>query len=128
RSIPDRKSIARATRAARNFMRSTGLICALGFFAFLGGPAWATEHSSFSILFENDWFYDADRDYTNGVEFAYTTAPDETPEALKDFTHDLPLMSDTGDVRASYELGQDIFTPAATQLANPPTTQRPYAG
>jgi len=110
---------------------STALICA-GLSALFGGQALAAdppaEHDSFSILFENDWFYDTDRDYTNGVEFAYTTAPDDTPEALTDFAHDLPLMNDAGTVRASYELGQDIFTPANTQLANPPTTQRPYAG
>ena len=94
--------------------------------------AWAqappVEHGSFSILVENDLFYRSDRDYSSGVEFAYTTAPDETPDILVTTAHGLSGLFSSGEVRASYELGQDIFTPAATQLANPPLTQRPYAG
>lgn len=87
-----------------------------------------TQHGSFSILVENDLFYNADRDYTSGVEINYTTAPDETPDGLVDFTRWLPLMTDKGDVRAGFMLGQDIFTPANTLAANPPLNQRPYAG
>src|SRR5438105_3314511 len=94
--------------------------------------AWAqappVEHGSFSILVENDLFYRSDRDYSSGVEFAYTTAPDETPDILVATARGLSGLFSSGEVRASYELGQDIFTPAATQLANPPLTQRPYAG
>lgn len=95
-----------------------------------GCPAWAAEapHNSFSLLVENDLFYNTDRDYTSGLELAYTTAPDETPDGLVDFAHALPLMPDTGDVRASFSFGQDIFTPANTQLVVPPLDQRPYAG
>jgi lipid A 3-O-deacylase len=98
--------------------------------AFSIGHSWAADapRDSLSILLENDVFYDTDRDYTNGAELAYTTAPDDTPGGLVDFAHALPLMPDTGDVRASFSLGQDIFTPASTQLADPPLTERPYAG
>lgn len=87
-----------------------------------------TQHGSFSILVENDVFYNTDRDYTAGEQLNYTTAPDETPGGLVDLTRWLPLMTDRGDVRASFEFGQDIFTPADTVSVNPPLNQRPYAG
>ena len=35
------------------------------------------EHGTISVLFENDVFYNTDRDYTNGVQFAYTSGPDD---------------------------------------------------
>ncbi len=87
-----------------------------------------TEHGSFSILFENDVFYKSDRDYTSGEAFAYTTAPDETPTTAVNIARSLPFLFGPGEVRANYELGQNIFTPASTQVPNPPLTQRPYAG
>jgi hypothetical protein len=87
------------------------------------------KHGSLSFLVENDVFYDTDRDYTSGVQINYTTAPDDTPGGLVDFAHWLPFFPSGGaDVRASFELGQDIFTPADTLSVVPPVTQRPYAG
>jgi hypothetical protein len=97
----------------------------------LASPAVAnnSEPASFSLLVENDLFYDTDRDYTAGQQLNYTTAPDETPEGLVDLAHDMPwLLTDRGDVRASYSFGQDIFTPSNTAAVNPPLNQRPYAG
>jgi len=85
-----------------------------------------SEKGSFSILFENDIFYNSDHDYTNGVEFAYTTAPDDTPDWAARATR--ALFHDEGDVRARYAFGQDIFTPNDLALTNPPLTDRPYAG
>jgi len=87
-----------------------------------------SERGSFTILFENDLFYNADHDYTNGVEFAYTTAPGDTPHWAVDIARSLPFFNQAGDVRARYALGQDIFTPHNLSLANPPLTDRPYAG
>jgi len=97
----------------------------------LGNTAVAdsSEPGSFSLLVENDLFYDTDRDYTAGQEMNYTTAPGDTPGGLVDFAHDMPwLLTDQGKVRANYAFGQDIFTPANTAAANPPLNQRPYAG
>lgn len=87
-----------------------------------------SERGSFTILFENDLFYNSDHDYTNGVEFAYTTAPSDTPRWAIDVARSLPFFNQTGDVRTRYALGQDIFTPHNLSLANPPLTDRPYAG
>jgi hypothetical protein len=88
----------------------------------------ATEKGAFSILFENDIFYNTDHDYTNGVELGYTTAPNDTPDWAADLAHSLPFFTKKGDVRTRYAIGQDIFTPSNISLVNPPLTDRPYAG
>ena len=88
----------------------------------------ATEKGAFSILFENDIFFNSDHDYTNGVELAYTTAPNDTPRWAEEMAHALPFFTKKGDVRTRYAIGQDIFTPRNLSLVNPPLTDRPYAG
>jgi len=96
----------------------------------------AAENGTLSILFENDVFFDTDRDYTNGVLFSYTFGPDKTPDFLQDAALALPHMLPDSmgvfprgiDVRGSVELGQDIYTPTDISLVNPPLTERPYAG
>ncbi len=88
----------------------------------------APERGTLSLLFENDLFYKTDRDYTNGVELSYTFAAQDTPEALNRLARWLPLFSQTGKVRASFALGQSIYTPSSISNVNPSLTQRPYAG
>lgn len=86
------------------------------------------EKGALSLLFENDLFYDADRDYTNGVGIAYTTAPADTPQWAIDAAHALPFFTKGGEVRTRYALGQEMFTPPDITRPNPPLTDRPYAG
>lgn len=87
-----------------------------------------TEKGTFGILFENDWFYKTDQNYTNGLEITYTTAPQDSPDWLIDTAHWLPFFTAKGDVRTRYALGQTIFTPLDKTLTNPSPTDRPYAG
>jgi len=94
----------------------------------IAAPEPVAEHGSFSILVENDVFYKSDRDYTSGVALAYTTGATDTPEGLVALGNDLSFLLAPGDIRAGYELGQDIFTPANTAAPVPPLNQRPYAG
>ena len=86
------------------------------------------ERGTLSVLFENDYFFHTDRDYTNGVEFAWTTSPADTPQWSVDLARNLPFFSQEGEVRASYALGQSIYTPTDLRLVDPPLTERPYAG
>jgi hypothetical protein len=88
----------------------------------------ATERGAFSILFENDLFFNSDHDYTNGVELGYTTAPDDTPDWAIAIARSLPFFTKQGDVRTHYAIGQTMFTPRDISLVNPPLTDRPYAG
>ncbi|MGC9954905.1 MAG: lipid A deacylase LpxR family protein [Rhizomicrobium sp.] len=107
---------------------SAALIAALS--VVVAHAASGTEKGTFSILFENDVFGNADHDYTNGVELTYTTAPQDTPDWLISTAHWLPFFTATGkgDVRTRYAIGQSIFTPKNLNTANPPLTDRPYAG
>ena len=112
-------------------MRSRFLILvALPFLA--AAPARAddatTEHGTLSVLFENDIFYNTDRDYTNGVEFAWTSPPDENFDEAVRVARWLPFFSQTGTVRTDYALGQNIYTPSNLTLADPDPRDRPYAG
>lgn len=112
-----------------------GLIAVCGCAAILSIPVsaqaqvqTAEERGTLSVLFENDYFFHTDRDYTNGVEFAWTTAPSDTPQWSVDLARKLPFFGQEGDVRASYALGQNIYTPVDLRLVDPPLTERPYAG
>jgi lipid A 3-O-deacylase len=97
----------------------------------LADPPGDATHGAFSILEENDIFFNTDKHYTNGTALAYTTpalAPDNWAVSAADV---LPIFQQHGrgyEVRATYELGQDMFTPANTQTATPDPTDRPYAG
>jgi hypothetical protein len=115
-------------------MPARGWILAGAAVAISALPAGAQETAArepagaFSILFENDVFFGADRDYTNGVELTYTTPPSQNVDAIVNFARGLPLFADHGYVRTSYSLGQSIFTPQHTELVVPLATERPYAG
>jgi hypothetical protein len=86
--------------------------------------------AAFTIQFENDIFFDTDQHYTSGVGFNYTTAPQETPDLARDVTTALPFLFDdrNAEIRANYEIAQDIFTPRRTGLVVPDPNDRPYAG
>jgi hypothetical protein len=104
----------------------TALVAALSILA--AHAASGTEEGTFSILLENDVFDNSDHDYTNGIELTYTTSPRGTPEWATDFAHWLPFFTAKTDVRTRYALGQSIYTPRSVTAANPPLTDRPYAG
>jgi lipid A 3-O-deacylase len=107
------------------------LIALAAALSFVAAPASAedgTEKGTFSILFENDIFFNTDHDYTNGVELTYTTAPQDTPAWAVRVAHWLPFFTANTDVRTRYAIGQNIYTPNDLSLTNPPLTARPYAG
>jgi lipid A 3-O-deacylase len=94
-------------------------------------PAFAAEKpeaGTLSLLFENDLFYDTDRNYTNGVRAAWLTGPDRTPAHAARAARWFPLFPGGGTLRASYAVGQNMYTPRDIRTANPPRDDRPYAG
>jgi len=86
------------------------------------------EKGTLSILFENDYFYHTDRDYTNGVQFAWTSGPDDSYDFVTNTARMLPFFAQNGEVRTTYALGQNIYTPSNLHLADPDPSDRPYAG
>src|SRR5262245_25593665 len=86
------------------------------------GPAAAAdpERGTFNVVFENDLFYGQDRDYTNGVLLSWTSRPNLVPDFLAGTARLFPLFLPTGKVRVNYGLGQNLYTPRDTSLADPP--------
>lgn len=85
--------------------------------------------SALSLAFENDYFYGTDRHYTNG--FRLEAAPrvgDQPPALTLQLAELLPWFSPEGRLRHSYALGQALYTPSDITLADPPLSDRPYAG
>jgi hypothetical protein len=104
--------------------------CGLALLACAVAPAYADqpEDGTVSLMFENDLFYKTDRDYTNGAQAAWTSPPVDTADWAVDTARLIPFFAQSGEVRASYALGQNIYTPSNLGAANPPLDQRPYAG
>jgi hypothetical protein len=108
--------------------RAAGLVLAAMLLA-LPVPALAAEEAgTLSLIFENDLFYDTDRNYTNGVRAAWLSGPESTPDWLLRAARWFPLFPKGGTVRTSYALGQNMYTPENIELENPPGDDRPYAG
>ena len=87
-----------------------------------------TETGTLSLVFENDLFYDTDRNYTNGVRASWLSGPDRTPAWALRAARWFPLFPDGGTVRTSYAVGQNMYTPEDIALRDPPLDDRPYAG
>jgi hypothetical protein len=66
-----------------------------------------------------------DRDYTNGLRLGWTSPSDAQPQALTGVGR--ALWGD-GQLRISFDLTQQIYTPTNAASVSPPAGDRPYAG
>ena len=66
-----------------------------------------------------------DRYYVNGFRLGWTSGTDTTPDFLRQAGR---VLWGDGQTRISFDLTQQIYTPADTQAYNPPLDDRPYAG
>ncbi len=112
-------------------MRHRAAICALfivGAPAALADIALAADKGTLSVVFENDKFAGTDRNYTNGVNVAYLSAPNAVPGPARWLARTV-LRADSQDtLYAGIGAGQSIFTPRDTQTRTPLPDQHPYAG
>lgn len=67
-----------------------------------------------------------DRYYVNGLRLGYTSGTDGVPGVLRGLA--ALLFGPGGQQRFSFDLSQQIYTPADTSVAVPPPGDRPYAG
>jgi hypothetical protein len=94
----------------------------------------ADDNSTLALVLENDVFFEADHDYTNGVQLSWVTKGGiQTVEDIAAFlVPSFPVAGGcagvTCDLRANYALGQNMYTPRDISLTNPPLNDRPYAG
>jgi hypothetical protein len=66
-----------------------------------------------------------DRYYVNGLRVGWTSGTDLTPDFLNQAGR---VLWGDGQTRISFDISQEIYTPADTQVLNPPPNDRPYAG
>src|SRR5262245_29945845 len=118
--------MGRAARGGQALARILFVIIAV---TCLTTPAIARddEDGTFSLVLENDVFYGLDRDYTNGIQIAWTTGPLDEKCWVCDSARVLPFFKGNGKIRINYALGQNMYTPSDITLVNPPLTDRPYA-
>lgn len=103
------------------------LLCATA--ALPASAADPERNGTISFILENDLFYDVDRHYTNGVGFIWTPAPSTpTPKWALAVARHVPWFPKDGQIRHGYAFGQSMFTPSDIKVANPPLSERPYAG
>ena len=81
-----------------------------------------------AVVIENDLFQDSDRHYTNGLRLGFSPPSAATPDWLKDTAQATGLFPEGGQYRASFTLGQNMFTPRDITAATPDPDDRPYAG
>lgn len=106
------------------------LALALMFLTMPLGPLAAEEPAkgTLSVVLENDFIYNRDNNYTNGVRVAWLSTPERTPDWSLRAARLFPLFSKEGAVRIGYAIGQDMYTPKDISLRNPPLDDQPYAG
>ena len=88
----------------------------------------AEDFGSINFVVANDVFNGTDRYYTNGGLLTYTASPLYTPDWAVSAAKTISYFSNWTTVRASYAIGQDIFTPKVLGATNPDPRDRPYAG
>ena len=66
-----------------------------------------------------------DRFYLNGFRLGWTSPTTAVPNALEDLGH---TLWGAGQQRVSFDLTQQIYTPANTSMSPPSPYDRPYAG
>jgi hypothetical protein len=87
-----------------------------------------SEGGVLTLQFDNDLFGGTDRHFTHGTRFAWMTPPGGAPDFLSAPAGLLPPFADSERLRASFSIGQNIFTPTDITRDPPDPDDRPYAG
>ena len=77
-----------------------------------------------SFTLDNDFFAGYDQHYTNGLQIAFSADRTVVPEWLRS----LPPLRWSADPHITFSIGQRIYTPSDTKLAQPDPLDRPYGG
>lgn len=80
--------------------------------------------SAVTLTVENDLVNGADRDYTNGVALQWTDTLNRVPHGVRYAV--APFIDPGADIRVTYQLGQNLYTPQDIERKNPDPADRPY--
>ncbi|WP_051285386.1 lipid A deacylase LpxR family protein [Nisaea denitrificans] len=95
------------------------VLCAAPDFARAESP-----DSAFTVTVENDLVNGADRDYTNGVALQWTDTLNRVPDGVRYAA--APFIDPGADIRVTYQLGQNLYTPQDIERKSPDPADRPY--
>jgi len=84
--------------------------------------------ATWSFVWENDYFADTDRNYTNGVRISYLSGLKKPEGVSSFFAYDILGAHHDAGVRRGFAIGHSIFTPEDTAATAPLPDQHPYAG
>ncbi|UUX51638.1 lipid A deacylase LpxR family protein [Nisaea acidiphila] len=76
------------------------------------------------MTIENDLVNGTDRDYTHGTAIQWTSPPNRDPLNIGFFAS--PFVSRNADIRITYQLGQNLYTPQDIERKPPDPDDRPY--
>lgn len=83
----------------------------------------------FTVIEENDLVVNTDRHYTQGIRVSYLTGDNKAPGFVKSLSEALPHPGyEPAAVRTGIVIGQNIYTPADTQVRELIPNDRPYSG
>ena len=86
-------------------------------------PAWII-----TAQFSNDLFGGSDRHFTHGTRISALSPDEAVPPFIEDAAKALPLFPADGNIRVTYSLGQEMFTPERIEVRELIEDDRPYAG
>ncbi len=81
---------------------------------------------TFNVTYENDVFNGTDQNYTNGVSIQYTDTLNRVPHGVRYAA--APFIDPGANIRVTYQLGQNMYTPQDIEQKIPDPEDRPYAG
>lgn len=83
-----------------------------------------SEDAALNFTIENDLVNGTDRDYTNGVAVQWTDTLNRVPSSVRRAVS--PFIDPTADIRVTYQLGQNLYTPQDIERKIPDPDDRPY--
>lgn len=86
-------------------------------------PAWIVTGQ-----FSNDLFGGSDAHFTHGTRFSALSPDNHVPDVIERAAEWLPLFPEDGNLRVTYSLGQEIYTPERIEERALIEDDRPYAG
>ncbi|MBP5855993.1 lipid A deacylase LpxR family protein [Marivibrio halodurans] len=102
----------------------------IGPLADASAPARDDRGGTLTLEFENDFFSTTDRHFTHGTKLSYVTA-ERSPienDVIARAARYVPFFPDGARARASYSLGQNMYTPEDISQTALIPDDRPYAG
>jgi hypothetical protein len=86
-------------------------------------PAWVV-----TAQFSNDIFGGSDAHFTHGTRFSALSPDGYVPDFIEEAAKAVPLFPADGNLRITYSLGQEIYTPERIEERDLIEDDRPYAG